>query len=358
MLFVLYNALMSVVDVVILAFLARRRDIGSIVLGVVGAGIAVVGLAILLFAYPVVDQHHSTVFTLFGLLAWGVFLHVPLLLAGAGVILRGTFRRFALTCFVLTGLLIAVAVDSMCIEPHWLEVSRHEIVTSKLTAPVRIVVLADIQTDRVGDYEREVLRLAMDEDPDLILFPGDYVHLSGAERYEAQVQALRAALVDAGLSAPLGIFAVGGNVDRPSWPGVFDGLEVESFIETGSRRTGEIAVTGLSFEDARRPSVSVPPRDAFHIVLGHSPNFSLGDVPADLLVAGHTHGGQVRIPGVGPLMTLSSVPRSWAAGRTELGGDRTLIVSRGIGMERGHAPRLRFCCRPELVVIDLLPAVR
>jgi len=358
MLFVLYNALVSVADVVILAIIARRKDVGSIVLGALAGGSAIVGLALLLFAYPVVDRHRSTVFTFFGLLAWGVFLHGPLILVGAGVILRRTFRRFAVTCVALAGLVIAVAVDSMLIEPHWLEVSRHEIVTSKLTKPVRIVVLADIQTDRVGDYEREVVRLAMEEDPDLVLLPGDYVHLSGKQRYEEQAHALRAAFMDAALSAPLGIFAVGGNVDRPSWPGIFDGLGVETIVETGSRRTGEIAITGLSLEDARRPSTSVAPRNAFHIVLGHSPNFSLGDVPADLLVAGHTHGGQVRIPGLGPLMTLSAVPRSWAAGRTELAGGRTLIVSRGIGMERGYAPRLRFLCRPELVVIDLLPAAR
>jgi non-ribosomal peptide synthetase component F len=46
----------------------------------------------------------------------------------------------------------------------------------------------------------------------------------------------------------------------------------------------------------------------------------------------------------------------WAAGVTALEGGRTLVVSRGIGMERGYAPRLRFPCRPEIVVIELEPA--
>jgi predicted MPP superfamily phosphohydrolase len=40
---------------------------------------------------------------------------------------------------------------------------------------------------------------------------------------------------------------------------------------------------------------------------------------------------------------------------TDLGNGRKLVVSRGIGMERGGAPRLRFLCRPEVIVIDLLP---
>jgi len=91
------------------------------------------------------------------------------------------------------------------------------------------------------------------------------------------------------------------------------------------------------------------------VVLGHSPNFALGRIEADLLVAGHTHGGQVRVPLVGPLVTLSKVPRRWAAGLTDLPGGGRLLVSRGVGMEGGSAPRLRLFCRPELVVIDLAP---
>ncbi len=58
---------------------------------------------------------------------------------------------------------------------------------------------------------------------------------------------------------------------------------------------------------------------------------------------------------VGPLLTLSQVPRAWAAGRTDQSDGRTLAASRDIGMERGWAPRLRFLCRPEVVVIVLLP---
>jgi len=92
------------------------------------------------------------------------------------------------------------------------------------------------------------------------------------------------------------------------------------------------------------------------VALGHRPDFALGDVRADLLLAGHTHGGQVVLPFIGPPITLTAVPRSWASGRTELDGGRTLVVSRGVGMERGYAPRLRFGCPPEILVIDLVPS--
>jgi len=65
----------------------------------------------------------------------------------------------------------------------------------------------------------------------------------------------------------------------------------------------------------------------------------------------------VQLPFIGPLMTLTAVPRAWASGVTTIAPGKTLVVSRGIGMERGHAPRLRFLCRPEVVVIDLLPGL-
>jgi predicted MPP superfamily phosphohydrolase len=124
---------------------------------------------------------------------------------------------------------------------------------------------------------------------------------------------------------------------------------------SGTFDLGLLTLTALDRGDSRRGRHPVPAVPGFHVVLGHAPDFALAAPPADLLLAGHVHGGQVRMPGWGPLLTLSRVPRTWAAGRTDLPGGGTLIVSRGIGLERGDAPRLRLFCRPELVVVELEP---
>ena len=117
-----------------------------------------------------------------------------------------------------------------------------------------------------------------------------------------------------------------------------------------------VHITGLGVDDSFDSTLRVPASDRFHIVLRHAPNFALGDVQADLLVAGHTHGGQVRLPWIGPIFTFSTIPRSWATGATRLSGGRWLVVSSGVGLERGSAPRLRFLCRPEIAVIHVEPA--
>jgi len=162
---------------------------------------------------------------------------------------------------------------------------------------------------------------------------------------------------------------VRGNIDRADWGEVFASPPTRLAKDhTTYYALGEIGVTALSLADSYYPRLRVPPTDKFHIVLGHSPDFALGEVHGDLLLAGHTHGGQIQIPGFGPLIYPADVPRAWSHGVTTLptlagaaGGPaerapRTLVVSRGVGLERANAPRVRFWCRPQLVFIDVSPA--
>ena len=315
------------------------------------------GLLLFLGAFSAL-QFREDNFGKLQLLAWTVFLQLPLFLSGVAFLLWRRARPVAWGSLALIVLLVLIVIDAFLIEPRWPEVSHITLTTAKVQQPLRIVVLADIQTDRPGPYEERVLRMAMAEQPDLVLLAGDYVQMGPRSRSDTEeVQALNAIMDRVGLAAPLGVYAVPGNVDRPGvWPTIFAGLPVTTFEATTQVDVGPVVLTALGMWDAFDAQRVVAPHDKFHIVLGHSPNFSLGTVEADLLIAGHTHGGQVQLPFIGPLMTLTVAPRAWASGVTTLAPGKTLVVSRGIGMERAHAPQLRFLCRPEVVVIDVMPA--
>ena len=295
-------------------------------------------------------------FGVFRLTAYGLFLHGIVVLIGSALLLRRDRPKTATVSALLAVLVGAFALDAFLIEPTWLEVTRVRITTSKLTKPVRIVVLADLQTDRIGRYEREVFLRAMLEEPDMILLGGDYLQAAQPLRQEL-VAELNAFLRQIDFAAPKGVFAVRGNIDADDWPATFAGLPVTVVRRTQSFDVAGLRLTCLSAADSFNPAleVSAGASGRFHLVLGHSPDFALGRIGADLLVAGHTHGGQVRLPLLGPPVTFSRLPNRHSAGLLDLPGGARVYVSRGIGMERGNAPRLRFLCRPELTVLELVP---
>jgi predicted MPP superfamily phosphohydrolase len=98
------------------------------------------------------------------------------------------------------------------------------------------------------------------------------------------------------------------------------------------------------------------PADGYSLLLYHSPDLAeaAAEAGVDLYLAGHTHGGQVRLPFYGAIITMSAYGKRFEAGQYRVGAT-TLYVSRGIGMEGLRLPRVRFLCPPEIVVIDLEP---
>lgn len=351
-----YNLILLVLDLGVLAVWRRQRTGRLWLTGLALAGAAMLALGVLAMAFQPEDPYFGPRFMLYGCLAWGIFLHGPFLLLASAVLFRREHRRASAAAGVLALAIVAFAVDAFWIEPRALEITHLELESEKLEAPLRLAVVADVQTDRTGEREREVLRAVATEEPDLVLFAGDYFQVPDEERYHEEARALNRILHEVGLAPRLGIHAVLGNVDRDGWETIFDGLGATLYPPARSTLDGGIRITGLALADSFDPTLVVPRSEEFHVVFGHSPDFALGDVAADLLLAGHTHGGQIRLPWFGPPLTLSRVPRAWAAGRTELPSGATLVVSRGVGLERGPAPRMRFNCRPEIVVIDLVPA--
>ena len=73
----------------------------------------------------------------------------------------------------------------------------------------------------------------------------------------------------------------------------------------------------------------------------------------DLMLSGHTHGGQICIPGLGPVFTAARSHRRLARGTHDVNGT-ILHTNRGLGLEGLGAPRMRFWARPEITVIELV----
>jgi uncharacterized protein len=190
----------------------------------------------------------------------------------------------------------ACAVDGFFVEPNWIEVTHHSL-RAPVSAPLKIAHLTDLHTKGLGFRERRLLQLLRQENPDLIVITGDTISSTGT--YEEESVVLRQ------LHAPLGVWLVRGNWE--SW----DTLRGESefyrangvhFLANRSAAvrpdiwlTGTNDTLNLSAE-VERAFASVP-EHTYRIALFHSPAlFSQSAGRYDLALAGHSHGGQVRIP--------------------------------------------------------------
>jgi len=253
------------------------------------------------------------------------------------------------------------------IEPYRLALRTVTIQTDKVTRPFRILQISDIQSAGVGRYEKETFAKMAELSPDLILFTGDLLQPVAPATYESELPKLTALFGT--LHPAYGIWGVYGDVDgqlRKVPPADLGGLKLmrddRVTIEAGQDRIRLLGLSrrqsraGRAFHHTVNRWLQESP-DTFNIIVGHAPDYALAllDLPVDLCLAGHTHGGQIRLPWLGPLVTMSRVPRAWARGFREVEKIR-LNVSAGIGCEHTDGiPPMRFNCRPEMTLITLVP---
>ncbi len=301
-------------------------------------------------------------------------LYTPLLLAGAALVLflaPPGRPRIATVWLMVALLLISLRIYGTHLEPHRLQVRELTIHTPKVQRPLTVLHMSDIQSAGVGRYEEKVFARIRALNPDLLLYTGDFLQPVGKATFESELPKLAALF--ATLAPPLGMYAVEGESDHALKSHDAAALGGIRFLHTEAVVIewdgAPIRILGLQLSDTRTRGV-VPletidrwlaesPDDALNIVMGHRPDYMmrLHERTVDLCLAGHTHGGQIRLPFYGPLITSSGVPRDWARGfRTE--GQARFNVSAGIGS--GHnkgLPAIRFNCPPEMTVIHILPEV-
>jgi uncharacterized protein len=245
--------------------------------------------------------------------------------------------------------------------PH--RVTKLAVARPHIRAPWRIAVVSDLHA---GSYAHDVERLGRIMDdvdrtaPDLVLLLGDYMNMMGFGGGRIPPHAIARLLQFP--AARHGVFGVLGNHDwEYGYEAVRSALESAGVrvLENESvliERSGEkLHLAGLSDDRFGAPDPLILgdlPPDEPALVMAHDPAVFL-DVPeGTLMVSGHMHGGQVKLPFLAPpLVPHGRAPRRWARGHIrERGGD--LIVSAGLGCS---GLPIRLFCLPEIVMLELVP---
>lgn len=269
--------------------------------------------------------------------------------------------------WILPALAILVILTLIALDER-LILRTYTVVSPKLTAEVRLAVVTDFHSsDNADDVAAMVASCA----PDAVLLVGDLFDDDTANRPPERTLSLMRQL-----SAQYPCYYVSGN--HEAWTGEMDALyqqTEEAGVTVLRMSSGVLTVRGQRIalcgipdpyemvfsgapdteEQLRQALEDVDSAD-FTVLLAHRPELlaKYAQFPLDLVVSGHAHGGQVRIPGV--LNGLYAPNQGWfpkLAGGAYTQDGTTLIVSRGLAV-RTRLPRIFN--RPEVVLVRCLPA--
>ena len=268
---------------------------------------------------------------------------------------KGVSRRRFLSLGMagITGTFLA---DTLWYEPQALQVEKLTLPTGSAGKKVRMIQISDLHLSHFNNYFEKVARKVVSLQPDLIVLTGDYLE------EERNIRGVLSFMKE--LKATHGIYAVQGNweywsrLEGENLRRHFAGVGVKLLIN--ERADLEINGHALSLFGLDYPSSTdhlnqlqkkVDPQ-RFNLLLSHVPAFSHEQLNEhiNLILSGHTHGGQVRLPFLPPFY-LPRYSGRFVSGFYHVSQHRIpLYVSRGIGTS---VLPLRFLCRPEIGLFEL-----
>ncbi len=243
------------------------------------------------------------------------------------------------------------------LDSYRFEVAYHQHRLAKLTKPLKLAQLSDLHFGR-WIAERSLTRwvdATLAQKPDIIVITGDFFDYSLTDLAPLIRQLAR-------LEAPLGVYGVLGNHDYDLGTNFLTRFKnelattnVKLLINEGSSVRDDLFLAGTDDKwygqlDLNK-TLEARPAEQACLLLTHIPD-SLPDIPqsVDLTLCGHTHGGQVKLPFYGAVISGSAYGNQFLEGWID--APVKAFVSRGLGMV---ALPLRFLSRSELVIIQLLP---
>ena len=260
-------------------------------------------------------------------------------------------------------------------QAYLFDVTRHTRRLPGLTRPVRVAFLTDLHFGLFiyGGNVRTWVNATNALEADLIVLGGDQMDYRADETPTGLLTELKR------LQAPLGVYGVWGNHDygsfgkyysphygpaRPDWPQVRENLRaayaeagVTILRNEGRRARDDLYLAGV--DDLWEGQVDLPatlagaPAQGGTLLVSHNPDL-LPDLPAGLgmVLCGHTHGGQIRLPLIGAPVVPSKYGQRYAMGWVNGAHGTPAYVSRGLGLS---GVPLRNLCQPEVAVFTLLP---
>ncbi|MBI5622970.1 MAG: metallophosphoesterase family protein [Elusimicrobia bacterium] len=289
---------------------------------------------------------------LVALAALGLLVAAAGLLAGLGNGLPQGIRLAVLSGAGVTG---ACMLYALLIEPSRLTVRRVDLTSPKARGEgLRILHLSDPHVRRWGRLEEAVVAAARALKPDLILMTGDYTAVP------CKPEDGRRLIAELAGVAPTLCCRGNGDYRPPPVDALFEGTGAELLrgasreLTVGSTR---VRVTGIEpGHEAEVRGIPEAGPDVFSVCLYHYPDLvpELAALPLDLMLCGHTHGGQVRLPLLGAVTSLSRVDTAFCRGLFASAG-RHAFVTQGLGSESYGLAPLRFLCPPEAVLITVRP---
>lgn len=334
-----------------------------------GIVISADAVCLLLYLFKVI-----TILRLVALLYLLDVLFLPLIYGSIGVyyLMRkpGKSAEGIMLC-ALAALFLALFISISLIAPYDIHIEEHVVVSPYISNEIILVHISDIQSNAVGHYEERVFELLQDIPADIVLHTGDLVqpfYYWGYDvfRYEPELKKL--AHLFRTLHPTYGIYNVIGDTELEHKIPMFDRLAgvttlVDEHVIVSTDR-GVLNILGLSLDASRRGApqrirqwTEAGNQDEFRIVMGHAPDYimSLPDGGVDLCLAGHTHGGQIHLPFIGPLLRSSTIPKTWVRGFRPV-NTLHINVSAGIGVSHAWGlPPMRFRCPPTITVLRVRP---
>ena len=246
---------------------------------------------------------------------------------------------------------IAAGLYARFIEPKRLEITELDLSSSDDPLTIAFVTDMHIGPHTSGEDLKAVIRALQEMQPDVILFGGDFICESPRFLHD-----LEHPLRQMTATAKLGCWGIWGNHDlaniRSRVAPVLERCGVSMLTNESAQIRGDLWVVGiddvlLGKADVAESFADVP-EDARVIALWHEPDVAhrVAEYRPIVMLSGHTHGGQVRLPFIGPL-AAPKLGEKYVSGHFNVDG-MMLYVSRGNGMYR---PPVRFNCRPELLLL-------